>query len=90
MGVVLTVAVSWRLIVFLLALVLFGFLYGVVLDPVVQDTMDPIAEENADSPPAQTNYERTKEMWSLAPVVVTIAGGAYLIRESIWVRGGRR
>ena len=82
-------AVSWRIVITVVALAVFSFIY-ISLDPVIIDVIDPMAADHAESAPAQTNYSRVSEMWRLAPVFATIAAAAFLLREALWVRGGAR
>lgn len=80
-------AVSWRIVVFLAAIVLFGFLY-VTLDVPVQDPIEPTASEQSDSVPANNFLDLLREGWALAPFAFLLAGALWLIRESVWVSGG--
>lgn len=82
-------AISWRIVITVVALAVFSFIY-ISLDPVIVDVIDPMAQDQATSEPAQTNYSRVSELWRVLPVFATIAACAYLIREALWVRGGVR
>ena len=72
-------AVSWRIVITVVALAVFSFIY-ISLDPTIVDVIDPMAEDHATSDAAQTNHSRMAELWRLLPVFATIAACAYLIR----------
>lgn len=76
-------ATSFKIVVLLIALALFAFVYGVALDPHVEGDLKPLAQEQTDTTDSQTFYDRLTEMWDLAPVFVSIAGVAWLIKQTV-------
>lgn len=79
-------AVSFRVVVFLVALGVFGFAYAVV-DAPASGEVDAAADQQSDSEPARAFLGIIREIWSLLPVFAALAAGGWLIKESIYVRG---
>jgi len=76
-------AVSWRIVVFLLALITFGFMYGVLAE--ATDTMEPEVVDGLDSEESNQGYEYFTRGWLFAPVFVFVAAGAWLIKQGVVV-----
>lgn len=76
-------AVSWRIVIFLLALVVFGFMYGVMSE--ATSTMEPEVVGDLDSPDANTGYEYFQRGWTFAPVFVFVAAGAWMLKQAVVV-----
>jgi hypothetical protein len=74
-------AVSYRIVIFLLGILTFGFFYSIVGDAV--SVMDPMVASGIDSQSADQGYQWLGQMWLIAPVMVLIAGSAWLLKESV-------
>lgn len=79
-------AVSFRIIVFLVALAVFGGAYAIIDKP-VDDPVDPQADSLSDSQPAQNYLSIVREVWRLLPFFTAIACCGWLVKEAIYVRG---
>lgn len=81
-------AVSFRIVVFLVALGVFGFGY-VALGDMLVPAVEPIAANQTNTTASQTFLDRQREMWRLLPVFFGgIACTAWLLRETVQF-GGR-
>jgi len=74
-------AVSWRIVVFLIALALFGVFWGIG-NEVVQ-IIDPIITSNISTEHGSDLHKWTGLIWSLAPVFFLIAVGAWLFKQGV-------
>jgi hypothetical protein len=79
-------AVSFKIVIVLVALAAFSLGY-IALDKPVDNTISTQTEDRLDSEAGTTGYQRFTEAWSLLPVIATIAGISYLLKESVFQSG---
>lgn len=78
-------AVSFRIVVLLIALAAFGFAF-IVIDAPVQNELSPLANDHSDSQPAQNFLGILEGWWTNLALFVTIAAGAWGIKEAVYAR----
>lgn len=79
-------AVSFRIVIYLTALGVFGFAFVMMADTFVP-AVDPIAAEQASTSASNTFLQRQREMWRLLPVFFGgIAASLWLLRETVQIR----
>lgn len=80
-------AISFRIAVYVGAIILFGFL-AIVLNVPVADQIDPTAEQQSDSEHSMAFLVLLREAWDLKAFLFIFAASAWLIRESVYASGG--
>lgn len=78
-------AVSWRVVVFLLALITFGFFYGILSEPV--SPIEQRVQEDTGTEETNEMANHTSTIWTFAPVFVLIGVCAWLLKEAVVVSG---
>lgn len=74
---------SFKLVVYLAALGVFGFAF-VIMDGQLVPVVEPLAVEHSSSQPAQNFLGWQREMWRLLPFLFGgIAATAWLLKESV-------
>ena len=74
-------AVSYRLVGFLVALVVGGLVYALL--GVAVDIVQPMAESSTETDSGNELYGWVSSIWVVAPVMMLIAAGAWLLKGSI-------
>lgn len=77
-------AVSFRIVMFLVALVVFGALYGLVGEVVA--LIEPMVVDHASTSDGSQLYQWVAQLWALAPVMAFIAAAAWLLKQSVVVQ----
>jgi hypothetical protein len=76
-------AVSYRIVIFLIALLVFGGMYAIVSDGI--STIEGDISDGTDTKETQQSQQYISQFWTFMPVAVLIAGGAWLIKEAVMV-----
>lgn len=77
-------AVSYRIVIFLIALVLFGVAWGIgnevvmVLDPIIMDHMETSQGEEL--------HNWVSQLWLFLPLFVFMAAAAWLLKQGVIVQ----
>lgn len=76
-------AVSYRIVIFLIALLISLALVGALQMPV--GLMEGPVVDNANTEETQQLYEWTGQIWGITPVIIMLAGGAWLLKQGVIV-----
>lgn len=78
-------AVSWRIVVFLIALLVAGGMFAIT-NEAINEMEQPISD-GTDTDETQKIHKWVGQFWFFTPVFLVVAGGVWLIKQSVVVSG---
>lgn len=77
-------AVSYRLVIFLVAILVGSLFYAILGDAV--SVIEPEVASAVDTTESEQGYTWISQLWAITPVFILIAAGAYLLKQGVVVR----
>jgi len=79
-------AVSYRIVIALAAIVLLGVLYGALDSMAVEDTIEPQVNNSTNTTEGEQLERTGNAIWGLLPVFGLLAIAAWLLRQALFVQ----